>query len=80
MSGWSVIAWFLLNSERLTMNAYHLTRAEINLILEALNTFESSLIDRFHSAKGPAEKKSVELLLQEVGLIGLYLTHERVAA
>jgi hypothetical protein len=62
------------------MNTYQLTRAEVNLIAEALNSFESTLIERFHAAQGPAEKKSVEFLLQEVGLIGLYLTHERIAA
>ena len=62
------------------MNTYNLTRAEVNLIAEALNTFETSLIERFHAAQGPAEKKSVERLLQEVGLIGLYLTLDRAAA
>ena len=62
------------------MNTYQLTRAEVNLIAEALNAFETSLIERFHSAQGLAEKKSVEHMMQEVSLIGLYLTHERVAA
>ena len=62
------------------MNTYQLTRTEVNLIAEALNVFELALIERFHSAQGPAEKKSVEHLMQEVGLIGLYLTHERAVA
>jgi hypothetical protein len=62
------------------MNTYQLTRDEVNLIVEALNSFESTLIERFHAAQGSAEKKSVDFLLKEIGLIGLYLTHERVAA
>lgn len=62
------------------MTTYQLTRTEINLIGEALNAFETSLIERFHAAQGPAEKKSIEHLLQEISLIGLYLTHEREAA
>ena len=62
------------------MNTYTLTQSEVNLIAEAINVFESSLIQRYHAAQGPSEKKSVENLLQKVGLIGLYLTHERVTA
>ena len=71
---------FSMGKRETSMNTYQLTRDEVNLIAEALNSFESTLIERFHAAQGPAEKKSVDFLLKEIGLIGLYLTHERVAA
>ena len=59
------------------MNTYDLTRTEVSLISDALNLFESSLIERFHAAQGPAEKKSLEQMMQDVGLLGLYFAHER---
>jgi hypothetical protein len=56
------------------MKTYTLSKYDITMLDEALNLFESTLIERHQFPSiGPAEKKMLENRLEHLGLLSLYL-------